>query len=51
MKVIIVGCGRVGAHLAEQLDAREHEITVLDTDAYSFRRLSSGFNGAGTGVR
>jgi trk system potassium uptake protein TrkA len=45
MKVIIVGCGRVGAYLAEQLDTKDHEVTVLDTDAYSFRRLSPDFNG------
>lgn len=40
MKVIIMGCGRVGALLARQLDAEGHQVTVLDTDAYSFRRLS-----------
>jgi len=45
MKVIIVGCSRVGAYLAEQLGAKGHEVTVLDTDAYSFHRLSTGFNG------
>ena len=40
MKVVIMGCGRVGAWLARMLDAEGHEITVLDTDSYSFRRLS-----------
>jgi trk system potassium uptake protein TrkA len=39
MKVVIVGCGRVGAWLARLLDADGHQVTVLDTDAYSFRRL------------
>jgi len=45
MKVVIMGCGRVGAQLAGLLDADRHEVTVLDTDAYSFRRLSPTFGG------
>jgi len=40
MKIVIMGCGRVGAWLARLLDAEGHQITVLDTDSYSFRRLS-----------
>ena len=39
MKVVIMGCGRVGAWLARLLDSDGHQVTVLDTDAYSFRRL------------
>jgi len=45
MKVIIMGCGRVGAWLAGLLDADGHSVTILDIDAYSFRRLSPTFNG------
>jgi len=45
MKVVIMGCGRVGARLAELLDADGHEVTILDTDAYSFRRLVPTFGG------
>jgi len=45
MKVVIMGCGRVGAQLASLLDREEHKITILDTNAYSFRRLPSDFNG------
>ena len=45
MKVVIMGCGRVGAQLAGLLDSDGHQVTVLDTDAYSFRRLPSDFNG------
>ena len=45
MKVVIMGCGRVGAQLAGLLDAEGHTVTVLDTDAYSFRRLSPDFGG------
>jgi len=45
MKIVIMGCGRVGAQLASLLDREGHSVTVLDTDAYSFRRLPSDFNG------
>ncbi len=45
MKIIIMGCSRVGAMLATLLSADGHEITVLDTDANSFRRLPSDFSG------
>jgi len=45
MKIIIMGCGRVGARLAGLLDAEGHSVTVLDTDSYSFRRLPTGFKG------
>jgi trk system potassium uptake protein len=45
MKIIIMGCGRVGAQLASLLDADGHQITVLDIDAHSFRRLPPSFGG------
>ena len=45
MKVVIMGSGRVGAQLAGLLDAEGHQVTVLDTDAYSFRRLPPDFGG------
>ena len=45
MKVIIVGCGRLGAQLADLLDSDGHDVTILDTDAYSFRRLLAEFHG------
>ena len=45
MKIVIMGSGRVGAQLAGLLDAEGHQVTVLDTDAYSFRRLPTDFNG------
>jgi len=45
MKVVIMGCGRVGAQLAGLLDADGHTVAVLDTDTYSFRRLAPTFGG------
>jgi len=45
MKICIMGCGRTGAKLATMLDAEGHEVTILDTDEYSFRRLPADFKG------
>jgi trk system potassium uptake protein TrkA len=45
MKVLIMGCGRTGALLATQLDAEGHEVTILDVNDYSFRRLPPEFKG------
>ncbi len=45
MKVVIMGCGRVGAYLAGLLDTDGHKVTIVDTDSYSFRRLSPDFKG------
>ena len=45
MKVVIMGCGRTGAQLAGLLDTDQHQVTILDTDIYSFRRLPPDFGG------
>ena len=45
MKIIIMGCGRVGSHLAGLLTEDGHSVTILDTDAHSFRRFLPGFKG------
>jgi trk system potassium uptake protein TrkA len=53
MKVVIMGCGRVGARLATLLDIEGHSVTILDVDDYSFRRLPPEFGGTalvGNGV-
>jgi trk system potassium uptake protein TrkA len=46
MKVVIMGCGRVGAQLATALDREGHDVTILDvrSDAFS-RRLAADFRG------
>jgi trk system potassium uptake protein TrkA len=46
MNVVVMGCGRVGAQLATMLDDEGHQVTVLDNDSNSFRRLSSNFGGS-----
>ncbi|RLT28526.1 MAG: TrkA family potassium uptake protein [Chloroflexi bacterium] len=45
MRVVIMGCGRVGSTLAARLEHEGNSITVIDTDPYSFRRLPSDFQG------
>lgn len=44
MKAVIVGCGRVGALVASELDV-EHSVTVIDWSPSAFDRLSNDFNG------
>jgi len=45
MKVIVVGCGQVGAELARLLDLAQHQVTVLDREETSFEKLPDGFKG------
>lgn len=45
MKVVIMGCGRVGAELAGMLDKEGHEVIVLDVKPTAFRRLPPNFHG------
>jgi trk/ktr system potassium uptake protein len=45
MRVIIVGCGRVGARVAAELDQRGENVTVIDTTARAFARLPQTFKG------
>jgi trk system potassium uptake protein len=46
MKIVIVGCGRVGSTLAENFDAEGHEVIILDTRTAAFDRLPETFKGA-----
>jgi len=45
MRVIIIGCGRVGARTATELDQRGDHVTVIDVDQRAFNRLPSTFAG------
>ncbi|MSQ29026.1 MAG: TrkA family potassium uptake protein [Dehalococcoidia bacterium] len=45
MHVVIMGCGRVGAGLAQQLVTEGHEVTILDTNSFAFQRLLPEFAG------
>lgn len=41
MKVIIVGCGRMGASLALQLSKSQHDVTMIDASAEALKHLST----------
>jgi trk/ktr system potassium uptake protein len=45
MKTVIVGCGRVGAEIAEHLDRSGHEVLVIDVQTGAFERLPESFGG------
>lgn len=45
MHIVIMGCGRVGAALAQTLEQQGHTVAVVDRDPTAFRRLGSGFGG------
>lgn len=45
MKVIVVGCGRVGAQLADRLFHMGHQVTVIDFVASAFDNLPLSFRG------
>jgi trk system potassium uptake protein len=45
MRVIIVGCGRVGAGLAERFARSGHEVTIIDANSEAFSRLEPDFPG------
>ena len=45
MKIVIVGCGRVGASAADLYDRGGHEVIVLDSSTAAFDRLPSTFGG------
>jgi trk system potassium uptake protein TrkA len=46
VKIVIVGCGRVGAALAEAYDAAGHAVVVLDVSTRAFDRLPGEFRGS-----
>ena len=46
MRAVIVGCGRVGAGLAERLSGAGYEVTVLDINSDAFARLPAEFSGS-----
>jgi trk system potassium uptake protein TrkA len=43
--IVIMGCGRVGSTLALALEAKGHDVSVVDQEADAFRRLGAAFTG------
>ncbi|MGV0627300.1 potassium channel family protein [Mycolicibacter minnesotensis] len=45
MRVVVMGCGRVGASVADGLSRIGHEVAIIDRDSSAFNRLSPEFSG------
>jgi len=45
MKILIVGCGRVGAELAQSVSRQGHDVTVVDVKPDAFNNLGPEFKG------
>ena len=45
MYIIIIGCGRLGGNLAQDLSVAGHDVAVIDRDGRRLDVLGSGFNG------
>jgi len=45
MKIIILGCGRIGSTLARSFIRDGHDVTIIDRNSTAFRRLGSDFKG------
>lgn len=45
MKVLVIGCGRVGSAVADQLAAEGWSVTVVDEKQEAFGRLGNAFDG------
>ena len=45
MKIVIMGCGRVGARIAGELESEGHEVSLIDYDSRAFLLLPQGFKG------
>ncbi len=57
MKIILVGCGKVGTALVSQLSEEGHNVTVIDTNAEKVQRITENWdvmgivgNGSSIGV-
>jgi len=53
VKILIVGCGRVGSTVARQMAQAGHDVAIIDTEESAFDRLGPDFPGtmvAGSGV-
>jgi trk system potassium uptake protein TrkA len=45
MRIIVMGCGRVGEQLARLLSGEGHAVSVIDYDAAALNRLGADFRG------
>jgi trk system potassium uptake protein TrkA len=40
LKIVIVGCGRVGSQIASEMDRSGHDVTIIDRDPNQFSRAA-----------
>ncbi len=45
MKIVILGCGRVGSTIATNMSRDGHDVTIIDQNPDSFRRLATDYVG------
>lgn len=45
MNVLIIGCGKVGSRLADLLDSKGHDVSIVDSNVDAFQSLSDDFSG------
>jgi trk system potassium uptake protein len=45
MRIVIMGCGRVGAQLGTMLSTDGHDVTIMDINPGAFNRLPADFQG------
>ncbi len=53
MNIVILGCGRVGARLAQLMEQDGYDVAIIDSDVNSLSRLPETFKGQrvlGTGI-
>ena len=50
MKIIIVGAGEVGRHVAKMLSNENHEILIMDSDEEHLQDLDSNYDMLSSGV-
>lgn len=44
LNIIIVGCGKVGATLIEQLSKEGHDITIIDRNSYKIQEITNQYD-------
>lgn len=45
MNILVIGCGRVGTHLARELSENGHDVSVVDADPERLEQLGDDFQG------
>ena len=45
MQIIVIGCGKVGAKLAQILEAEGHDVVIVEYEGNKFKSLGPDFNG------